>query len=107
MLSDFNIAVVSIQNSEEKEGRESEVNEPLPGSSQSELLSYNVKLQLNWVFCNGNQQAVFMVGSSTFHMSSVWANVEQWSWLGSHENEQKAYCNCGWAKSLLIVMNLA
>lgn len=47
MLSDFNIAVVSIQNSEEKEGRESEVNEPLPGSSQSELLSYNVKLQLN------------------------------------------------------------
>lgn len=48
-----------------------------------------------------------MVGSSTLHMSSVWANVEQWSWLGSHENEQKAYHNCGWAKSLLIVMNLA
>lgn len=40
-------AVVSIQNSEENGGRESEVNKPLPGSAQSELLSYNMKLQLN------------------------------------------------------------
>lgn len=88
--------------------KEAEVNKPLPGSSQPQLLAYNMKLELNWVCCNGKQQAVFMVGYPpyVFSVSKCWAPNSDCG-RGSHGSEQKAYHNCGWTKSLLIEMNLA
>lgn len=76
-LRNDNVAIVSIRNSEEN-GRktEAEVNKPLPGGSQPGWLAYNTKLELNWVCCNGKQQAVFMAGSAPLHMSLVGANAE-------------------------------